>query len=105
MFLHPDYIRNRKYDYYTNHPAMFRNYFKIGWRNISKHKSFAVINISGLSLGMAGALVLFLLVRFELSFDTFHPKADRIYRVLSGKPGEVKEKVIQVLFIGKESMR
>jgi putative ABC transport system permease protein len=91
MFLHPDHIRKRKESYTLNHTDMFKNYFKIGWRNISKHKSFAVINISGLSLGMAGALVLFLLVRFELSFDTFHPNVDRIYRVLSGSPKEVKK--------------
>ena len=70
---------------------MFKNYFTIAFRNLSKHKSFAVINIAGLTLGIASALVIFLLVRFELSFDTFHSKADRIYRVLSGGPGEVED--------------
>ncbi|WKN41478.1 ABC transporter permease [Tunicatimonas pelagia] len=90
MFLHPDYIRKRKY-YPTNHTAMFKNYFTIALRNIQKHQSFAAINIAGLTLGIAGALVIFLLVSFELSFDTFHPQADRIYRVLTGNPDEVRE--------------
>ncbi|MEM6841775.1 MAG: ABC transporter permease [Bacteroidota bacterium] len=90
MFLHPDYIRKRKH-YPTNHTAMLKNYFTIALRNIQKHQGFAAINIAGLTLGIAGALVIFLLVRFELSFDTFHPQADRIYRVLTGNPDEVRE--------------
>jgi len=88
MFFHPDYIRKRKY--YSTHTAMFKNYFTIALRNIQKHSNFAAINIAGLTLGIAGALVIFLLVRFELSFDTFHPQADRIYRVLTGNPDEVR---------------
>ena len=68
---------------------MLRNYFTIAFRNLRKHRSFAIINIAGLTLGIAGALVIFLLVQFELSFDTFHGKADRIYRVLTAsQPGE-----------------
>ena len=90
MFLHPDYIRKRRH-YPTNHIAMFKNYFTIALRNIQKHRGFAAINIAGLTLGIAGALIIFLLVRFELSFDTFHPQADRIYRVLTGHPDDVKE--------------
>ncbi len=88
MFFHPDYIRKR--NYHTNHTPMFKNYFTIAIRNIQKHRSFAAINIAGLTLGIAGALVIFLLVRFELSFDNFHPQADRIYRVLTGHPDEIR---------------
>ena len=90
MFFHPDYIRKRRH-YPTNHIAMFKNYFTIALRNIQKHQGFAAINIAGLTLGIAGALIIFLLVRFELSFDTFHPEADRIYRVLTGNPDNVRE--------------
>ena len=61
--------------------VMFRNYFKIAFRNFSKQKLFSFINIFGLALGMAACLVIFLWVRDELSFDRFHQKAERIYRV------------------------
>jgi len=60
---------------------MFRNYFKIGWRNLVRHRSYAAINIVGLSLGIACAILIFTLVTFHLSFDTFHPDLRRIYRI------------------------
>ncbi len=90
-FFRPFAIKKRNAAYTINHTMMFRNYFITAFRNLSKHKSFAAINIAGLTLGITGALIIFLLVRFELSFDTFHPNRDRIYRVLSGKPGEVTD--------------
>src|SRR5450432_1597202 len=62
---------------------MFRNYFKIGWRNLIRHKTYAFINMVGLSMGMACAILLFSLIRFQLSFDTFHQNKDRIYRIVS----------------------
>ncbi len=60
---------------------MFRNYFKIAWRTLLRNRSFTILNVSGLSVGVAAALLLFLAVRYELSFDTFHAGHDRIYRV------------------------
>ena len=62
---------------------MFKNYFKIGWRNLLRHKGYAFINIAGLSLGIACAILIFTLVRFQLSFDSFHPDKDRIYRIVT----------------------
>lgn len=61
--------------------GMFSNYLKSGWRNFLKYKSYSLINIFGLSVGFSSALLLFLIIRYENSFDRFHSKADRIYRV------------------------
>lgn len=60
---------------------MFKSYLKIAYRNIRKNKIYSFINISGLSVGLACCLIILLFVKYELSFDKFHSKADRIYRV------------------------
>jgi putative ABC transport system permease protein len=62
---------------------MFKNYFKIAFRNLWKHRAFSFINIMGLTVGMTACFLIFLYVRFELSYDAFHDKADRIYRVVA----------------------
>ena len=58
---------------------MFNNYLKIALRNIRKQKGYAFINIAGLAIGMACCILIVLYIQFELSFDKFHEKADRIY--------------------------
>lgn len=60
---------------------MFKNYLKIAWRNLLKNKGYALINISGLAVGVGCFILLALYVRNEFSYDRFHTKADRIYRV------------------------
>ena len=62
---------------------MFKNYLKIAFRNLRKHKGFSFINISGLAIGMACAIFIMLYVDFELSYDNFHDDADRIYRIVN----------------------
>jgi hypothetical protein len=62
---------------------MFKNYLVIAFRNLLRKKSFSAINISGLAVGIAACLLIFLVVEFENSFDTFHKKRDRIYRVVT----------------------
>jgi putative ABC transport system permease protein len=62
---------------------MFKTYFKVGWRNLVRHKAYASINIIGLSLGIACAILIFTLISYHLSFDTFHHDKDRIYRVVT----------------------
>jgi len=62
---------------------MFKNYFKIAFRNLWRHRGFSFLNISGLAIGMAAAFLILLYVAFELSYDTMHSKGDRIYRVVS----------------------
>jgi putative ABC transport system permease protein len=58
---------------------MFQNYFKIAWRNLWKNKIYSVINIAGLSIGMAACIVIMLFVFYERSFDSMHTK--NIYRL------------------------
>ena len=60
---------------------MLKNYFKIAFRNLSRFKVYSFINIFGLSIGMAVCICIFLYISDELSYDKFHAKADRIYRV------------------------
>lgn len=60
---------------------MFKNYFKIVLRTMSQNKLGYFLNISGLSIGFAAFMFIFYYVNYELSYDDFHEKSDRIYRV------------------------
>ncbi|SEI44778.1 putative ABC transport system permease protein [Dyadobacter koreensis] len=62
---------------------MIQNYFRIAFRSLWKHKIFSLINILGLSVGMCACFLIALYVHFELSYDTFHSKADRIFRLVT----------------------
>jgi putative ABC transport system permease protein len=61
--------------------AMLKNNFKVAYRVIKRHKSFSLINILGLAVGMASCLLIFLYIQDELSYDRYNTKADRICRV------------------------
>jgi len=58
---------------------MFKNYFKTAWRNLRKNKTYSIINIAGLAIGMAACIVIMLFVFYEKSFDRMHTK--NIYRL------------------------
>lgn len=60
---------------------MIRNYLRTAWRNCWKNRSVNGINIAGLSAGMTAAILIFLWVQNEMSYDAFNPGADRIYRI------------------------
>lgn len=62
---------------------MLRNHFKIALRSLRRNKAYMLINTLGLSLGSACAILIFLLVRYHLSFDDFHANPDQIYRVVT----------------------
>jgi putative ABC transport system permease protein len=68
------------------------NYFKTARRSLSRNLTFSVINITGLAIGIAGAIILLLLVEFQLSVDQFHKKKDRIYLLLGNTKinGEIR---------------
>lgn len=59
---------------------MFKNYFKVAMRNLLRNKTYSLINILGLAIGIACCVLIVLFVTDELSYDRFHTKADRIYR-------------------------
>ncbi|MBL4678976.1 MAG: ABC transporter permease, partial [Mucilaginibacter sp.] len=60
---------------------MLKNYFKTAWRNFWKHRSTGFINIAGLSVGMAAAVLIFIWVHNEFTFDADQPDAENIYRI------------------------
>lgn len=72
--------------------AMLKNYFKTAWRNLFRNKFYSLINITGLTAGLAIGILILLWVQDELSFDSFHSNADNIYRVeLFGGTGASKQ--------------
>jgi len=60
---------------------MLKNYIKIAWRNIWKNKAFSVINIGGLAVGMASAILILIWIENELSYDRFHENGKNIYKL------------------------
>ena len=62
---------------------MFRNYFKTAFRSLLANKVYSFITIAGLGVGMAVCLVIFIFIRYEQSFDAYHPKGSQIYRILT----------------------
>ncbi len=62
---------------------MLQNYLKVAFRNLLRHKGHALINVSGLVIGLTASILILLYVRDELGYDTFHNKAQRIFRVTS----------------------
>lgn len=87
---------------------MFKNYLKVAFRNIVRHKAFSTINIAGLAIGMTCSIFILLWVQNELSYDRFHANADKTYRIVAdasgfkaavncaGMPGELRAKLPQV---------
>ncbi|MDN5214113.1 ABC transporter permease [Fulvivirgaceae bacterium BMA12] len=68
---------------------MLHNFLKIALRQIVKNKIYSITNITGLTLGITFALLVFMVVKFETSYDGYHKNRDCIYRVNTGKPGNV----------------
>ncbi len=60
---------------------MFKNYCKTAFRNLVRNKKFSLINISGLAIGIASSILIFTVVQYELSYDTFQPGYNNIYQV------------------------
>ena len=75
---------------------MFKNYLKTALRNIVRQKSHSIITISGLAIGIACCLLIFLYVTDELSYDGFHNKSDRLYRLTTHLNMSGKERQLAV---------
>ncbi len=80
-FFRPSIILRNRFSIELMSVTLLLNYFKISYRYLAKHKTFAVVNILGLSLGMAASFLIYEYVRFEKSFDAFHENAPNIYRI------------------------
>jgi ABC-type antimicrobial peptide transport system permease subunit len=62
---------------------MLKNYFKTAFRSLTRNRNYTIINIAGLAVGIAVCMTIFIIIQFQTSFDDFHSKKDRVYRVLT----------------------
>ena len=71
--------------------SMFKNYLKIAFRNIIRHKTYSIINITGLAVGIACCVVIIIFANNEVTYDSYHNDAERIYRIASHKISSIGE--------------
>jgi putative ABC transport system permease protein len=90
-FLAKSFFWRRSPSTNSNSFLMVRNYFKMAWRTLLTYKGTTTINILGLVVGIASAMVILTFIRFETSFDTFHTNADNIYRVVRISGSDMSE--------------
>ena len=102
----PGIIKSFSNDSSLNHYDMFKNYFKVSWRNLSKNKVFSLINIGGLSVGMAVTVIIAMWVHDELTFNQNHKNYDRIARVIQHRTiGAQKETWFSTQTVLSEELR
>ncbi|AYB35313.1 ABC transporter permease [Chryseolinea soli] len=78
-YFRPEFMKSFKH-HQPRTLGMYQSYFKIGWRNLLRNKSYSIINILGLAIGIACCLLSSLYIFHELSYDRFHKNANRIVR-------------------------
>src|SRR5690606_21132261 len=81
LLFRPGIIRPAEGYRNLNTYGMYKRYFKIGWRNLLRNKGYSAINIGGLALGMAVAMLIGLWVQDELSFNKYHQNYETIGQV------------------------
>jgi putative ABC transport system permease protein len=81
-YFRPEFIKPLKNFYPPKASGMYKSYIKVGWRNLLRDKGYSLINIGGLAIGMAFALLIGLWIQYETSFDSFHEKQDRLALVM-----------------------
>ncbi len=62
---------------------MLKNYFKTAFRSLIRNRNYTIINVAGLAVGIAVCMMIFIIIQYQTSFDNFHSKKDRVYRVLT----------------------
>lgn len=82
QILRPRLVKKLEGTQKLNNYGMFKNYFKVGIRNILKYKVFSFINVFGLAVAMSVCMLLILMLADQKSYDQFHVKKDRVYRIL-----------------------
>jgi ABC-type antimicrobial peptide transport system permease subunit len=82
LLFRPGIVRPPSKIEYINPTPMWKNYLIIGWRNIRRNRGYSLINIGGLTIGMAVTIILGLSIYYELSYDHYHPQFDRMARVI-----------------------
>ncbi len=87
LLFRKDIIKPADGTYRLNTFGMFKNYFKVTFRNLVRQKLYSTINIGGLSIGIVSFLLIFIYVQYEKSFDTFYPNTDEIYNIYQQQPG------------------
>src|SRR4030095_2804401 len=76
---------------------MIRNYLKIAWRNLLRNKTFSIIKILGLSIGLMVCMLIFLYAKDEISYDQFHENKSQLYRIVqTWKMGKEPSQVIGI---------
>ena len=73
---------------------MFKNYVKVVWRGLKRHKVYSFVNVFGLSVGLACSMLILVAMDHQLAYDRFHEKGDRIYRMgreITSAEGEMRE--------------
>jgi putative ABC transport system permease protein len=104
LLFRPGIIRPITLERNVNQYAMVKSYFKVGWRNMLRNKGYSAINISGLAIGMAVALLIGLWVFDELTFDRHFKNYDRIVQVMQHQTynGEIGTQVANPAVMGEE---
>lgn len=83
LLFRPGIIRPAQGNKYSNNYSMYKNYIKIGWRNLVKNKGYSFINIGGLALGLTTCVLIMLYVADEMTYDKHYADGHRIYRIAS----------------------
>lgn len=82
-YFRPGFLKSFRHQYQPDEFSMYKNYFKIAMRSLWNNRIFSFINISGLAVGLACCILIFLFIQHELSYDQFHSRSSQIYRVTS----------------------